>query len=269
MEPHRRRQRRPAHSLRILKADGVDTQLRAHVRGRALVDLGGHRRQGGERLIIGERDHAMPMDSSWLPLERIAGAAAVLSDFRWVEATRDAFREARARGVPTLLDADLGGGGLLDRVPLPRRLRDILRSSTRRVRARHGRARPARERAGAGRRATPASRAAPTGTRGCQKAVHPVINPVLRPRSSTRQVQETLFTAPTPGRWPTGGRRRNARASPPPSPPSNAASWARAPACRRGPNSTNSLPRVWIEAKPAAPSRRKAWTRRGRLAKRA
>ena len=25
---------------------------------------------------IGERDHAMPMDPSWLPLERIAGAAA-------------------------------------------------------------------------------------------------------------------------------------------------------------------------------------------------
>ncbi len=69
--------------------------------------------KAGERLIIGERDHAMSMDSSWLPLERIAGAAAVLSDFRWVEATRDAFREARARGVPTLLDADLGGGGLL------------------------------------------------------------------------------------------------------------------------------------------------------------
>ena len=52
----------------------------------------------------------MSMDSSWLPLERIAGAAAVLSDLRWLEGTRDAFKEARARGVPTLLDADLGGG---------------------------------------------------------------------------------------------------------------------------------------------------------------
>lgn len=97
----------------FLEADGVDTRfVRTYEGARSstsavIVD------QGGERLIIGERDHAMSMDSSWLPLERIAGAAAVLSDFRWVEGTRDAFREARARGVPTLLDADLGGGGLL------------------------------------------------------------------------------------------------------------------------------------------------------------
>ena len=97
----------------FLEADGVDTRfVRTYEGARSstsavIVD------QGGERLIIGERDHAMSMDSSWLPLERIAGAAAVLSDFRWVEGTRDAFREARARGVPTLLDADLGGGGAL------------------------------------------------------------------------------------------------------------------------------------------------------------
>ncbi len=97
----------------FLEADGVDTRfVRTYEGARSstsavIVD------KDGERLIIGERDHAMSMDASWLPLERIAGAAAVLSDFRWVEATRDAFREARARGVPTLLDADLGGGGLL------------------------------------------------------------------------------------------------------------------------------------------------------------
>lgn len=96
-----------------LKADGVDTRyVRTFEHARSstsavIVD------QVGERLIIGERDHAMPMEASWLPLARIAGAAAVLSDLRWVEATHEAFREARAHGVPTLLDADLGGGGLL------------------------------------------------------------------------------------------------------------------------------------------------------------
>jgi sulfofructose kinase len=67
----------------------------------------------GERLIIGERDHAMSMDASWLPLDRVSGAAAVLSDLRWVEGTRTAFGAARAAGVPTLLDADLGGDGFL------------------------------------------------------------------------------------------------------------------------------------------------------------
>lgn len=98
---------------KYLAADGVDiTYVRTYEHARSstsavIVD------QAGERLIIGERDHAMPMDSSWLPLDRIAGAAAVLSDLRWIEGTRDAFRAARAHGVPTLLDADLGGGGLL------------------------------------------------------------------------------------------------------------------------------------------------------------
>lgn len=97
----------------FLEADGVDTRfVRTYEGARSstsavIVD------NDGERLIIGERDHAMSMDSSWLPIERVAGAAAVLSDLRWVEGTRDAFREARARGVPTLLDADLGGGGVL------------------------------------------------------------------------------------------------------------------------------------------------------------
>lgn len=65
----------------------------------------------GERLIVGERDHAMSMDASWVPLERIAGAGAVYSDQRWLEATMVAFMEARAKRVPTLLDADLGGAG--------------------------------------------------------------------------------------------------------------------------------------------------------------
>jgi sulfofructose kinase len=68
----------------------------------------------GERLIIGERDHAMSMDASWLPLQRVAEAAAVVSDLRWVEGTRAAFTAARAAGVPTVLDADLDGGGSLD-----------------------------------------------------------------------------------------------------------------------------------------------------------
>lgn len=98
---------------KFLQADGVDTQfVRTFEHARSstsavIVD------RAGERLIVGERDHAMPMDASWLPLARIAAAAAVLSDLRWVEGTREAFIAARAQGVPTLLDVDLGGGGIL------------------------------------------------------------------------------------------------------------------------------------------------------------
>ena len=97
----------------FLAAEGVDvSHVKVHEGARSstsavIVD------SKGDRLIIGERDHAMSMDSSWLPLDRIGGAAAVLSDLRWVEATRDAFTAARAKHVPALLDADLGGGGVL------------------------------------------------------------------------------------------------------------------------------------------------------------
>ncbi len=95
----------------FLKADGVDVSfVKVHEGARSstsavIVD------KKGDRLIVGERDHAMSMDPSWLPLYRIGDAAAVLSDLRWVEGTRAAFAAARIQGVPTILDADLGGGG--------------------------------------------------------------------------------------------------------------------------------------------------------------
>jgi sulfofructose kinase len=66
----------------------------------------------GERLIVGERDHAMPMDPNWLPLDQICRAGAVLSDSSWKEATLAAFGTARSLGVPTLIDIDLGAGVL-------------------------------------------------------------------------------------------------------------------------------------------------------------
>jgi sulfofructose kinase len=62
----------------------------------------------GERLIVGLRDAAIPSGTSWLPLERVIGAAVVMADVRWLEGTRALFRAAREAGVPTVLDADLG-----------------------------------------------------------------------------------------------------------------------------------------------------------------
>ncbi len=70
----------------------------------------------GERLVVSEDDHVLPMEASWLPLTEIASAGAVLSDLSWLEGTRAAFAAARACGVPTLADIDLGGGILLERV---------------------------------------------------------------------------------------------------------------------------------------------------------
>lgn len=63
----------------------------------------------GQRLVISERDHAMPARIDWLPLENVASARAVLSDMTWREATDAAFERARSAGVPTALDVDVAG----------------------------------------------------------------------------------------------------------------------------------------------------------------
>lgn len=70
----------------------------------------------GERLIVGARDVNMPSSTAWLPMERIAGASLVLADLRWLEAVRAVFQRARAEGVPTVLDADLGGREALSEI---------------------------------------------------------------------------------------------------------------------------------------------------------
>ena len=63
----------------------------------------------GERLIVGSRDVDMPSSTNWLPMERIEDAAIVLADLRWIEGARSVFQAARGHGIPTVLDADLGG----------------------------------------------------------------------------------------------------------------------------------------------------------------
>ncbi len=91
-----------------LKAFGVDARhVQMFEEGRSstsaiIVD------GAGERLIVGNRDTNMPSGTSWLPLERVADASAVLADVRWLEGVRALFTRARAASVATVLDADLG-----------------------------------------------------------------------------------------------------------------------------------------------------------------
>lgn len=70
----------------------------------------------GERMIVNYRGDVPVDDIAWLPLASIAGAAAVLTDVRWLEGGRAVLEAARAAGVPSVLDADLGD------VPLVRAL---------------------------------------------------------------------------------------------------------------------------------------------------
>lgn len=99
-----------------LKSAGVDVRyVQTFEDGRSsnavvIVD------DAGERLVVGARDVNMPNGTSWLPLERVQGASMVLADLRWVEAVRVVFDQARKAGVPTMLDADLGGRESLNEI---------------------------------------------------------------------------------------------------------------------------------------------------------
>jgi sulfofructose kinase len=70
----------------------------------------------GERHIINFRGHGLPDRADWLPLEKIASAAAVLSDPRWPDGTEAAFAAARRAGVPTVLDADVADAEVFERL---------------------------------------------------------------------------------------------------------------------------------------------------------
>src|SRR5258705_6650364 len=95
-----------------LKAAGVDAR---HVQmfedGRSstsatIVD------SRGERLIVGARDINMPSGTSWLPLERVSGADAVIADVRWLEAVGAGFqRGAQGRNPAGLHRVARGRGG--------------------------------------------------------------------------------------------------------------------------------------------------------------
>jgi sulfofructose kinase len=73
----------------------------------------------GERLAVPYADPSLDTDAGWLPLDRVAGAGAVLADVRWVEGTRALLARARRDGVPAVLDADIAPPALLrDLIPL-------------------------------------------------------------------------------------------------------------------------------------------------------
>lgn len=63
--------------------------------------------RAGERLVVPYTDPSLDKDPSWLPLDEIARASAVLVDMRWLEGAKIVLAEARRRGVPTIVDADI------------------------------------------------------------------------------------------------------------------------------------------------------------------
>jgi sulfofructose kinase len=99
-----------------IAGEGVDASHVRRVRGARtafstiLVD------PAGERLVVPYTDPSLDSDPGWLPLERVAQAGAVLVDVRWVEGAEVLLREARRRGIPTILDADIAPLDILRRL---------------------------------------------------------------------------------------------------------------------------------------------------------
>jgi sulfofructose kinase len=60
----------------------------------------------GERMIVGHGVRDLPGSIERLPLERIGAAGAVLADSSWPQAALAVLAEARARGVPSVLDGE-------------------------------------------------------------------------------------------------------------------------------------------------------------------
>ncbi len=92
--------------IREISEEGVNTDFLRPMPGVAtpfssiIVDA------AGERAVIPYFDPAMPSDASWLPLARVAHAAAVLVDVRWAEGAAALLQEARRCQIPAVLDAD-------------------------------------------------------------------------------------------------------------------------------------------------------------------
>jgi len=62
----------------------------------------------GERMLAVFPGSGLADDPDWLPLGDLADADALLVDTRWPRGALHALRAARSRGLPSILDADLG-----------------------------------------------------------------------------------------------------------------------------------------------------------------
>lgn len=104
------------HEMRsAFVAEGVDVEnFRLFPDGRSSVS-GVIVDSSGERQIVNFRG-LYPEAADWLPLKSVARASSVLADPRWVEGAATLFREARARGIPTVLDGDMADAEVFERL---------------------------------------------------------------------------------------------------------------------------------------------------------
>lgn len=94
--------------LRLLAHEGIDVSGVRRLAGfrtkiaSILIDA------RGERLAVSAQPQGYPPDASWLPMERMAEADAVLADTRWPQGAQRLFEAAAERKLPSVFDGDGG-----------------------------------------------------------------------------------------------------------------------------------------------------------------
>lgn len=107
--------------IALLKHEGVDVSTLLRLSGfrtkiaTILIDA------RGERLVVSVQPQGYPPDASWLPVERVADADAVLADTRWPAGAQRLFDAAAMAGKPSVFDGDAGD---------PQQVRDTARLAT-------------------------------------------------------------------------------------------------------------------------------------------
>ncbi len=102
--------------LEGLAGEGVDTSGIMKVAAARSVTAAVLVERSGERTIVADYDRRFLGATPAFDLARIAMADALLCDVKWPEAQEPSLREAKARGVPTVLDIEPAPVGYHDRI---------------------------------------------------------------------------------------------------------------------------------------------------------
>lgn len=97
-----------ARILAGLAREGVDVTATRRVAGSVSSASAILVADDGERLVCAYTDPRLDRDPAWLPLDRVASFAAVLTDVRWPEGAAAVLDAARAAGRVAVLDGDVG-----------------------------------------------------------------------------------------------------------------------------------------------------------------
>ncbi|WEM41178.1 PfkB family carbohydrate kinase [Photobacterium sp. DA100] len=92
-----------------LKKWGVDTSLLKQFDDLSSSNAVVHVDPAGERQITVHRDPLLPVNSDWITADFLDGVDCILCDCTWGEGAEKLLNLANHKGIPSVIDADLGG----------------------------------------------------------------------------------------------------------------------------------------------------------------